>query len=129
MTDELLDKLVSKFPNLVTINLSNTQLSAQQVEKLLKLTNLRFLNLSKCSIGADEAKELAEALKENTTLRALDLQQWPYDYGLALELSICAYWIGKYEECQQICRDLLRKRRPSRELSVVHRKESRVCQF
>jgi hypothetical protein len=32
-----------------------------------------------------------------------------YDYGLALELSICAYWIEKYEECQQLCVDLLKK--------------------
>ncbi len=39
----------------------------------------------------------------------LFLQQWQYDYGLALELSICAYWIGKYEECQQICQDLLKR--------------------
>ncbi|MBS0656389.1 MAG: glycosyltransferase [Verrucomicrobia bacterium] len=32
----------------------------------------------------------------------LGIQEWIYDYGLLLERSICAYWIGKYEECQQL---------------------------
>lgn len=39
----------------------------------------------------------------------LFLQQWMYDYGIQLELSICAYWIEKYEECQQLSLDLLKK--------------------
>lgn len=39
----------------------------------------------------------------------LFVQQWMYDYGALLELSICAYWIGKYEECAQICHTLLTK--------------------
>lgn len=29
----------------------------------------------------------------------LFVQKWMYDYGILLELSICAYWIGKYQEC------------------------------
>ena len=37
------------------------------------------------------------------------VQQWVNDYGIALELSICAYWIGQYEECRQLCHELLKK--------------------
>jgi hypothetical protein len=32
-----------------------------------------------------------------------------YDYEMDLEHSICAYWIGKYEECAQISLKLLSK--------------------
>lgn len=37
----------------------------------------------------------------------LFVQKWMHDYGAWLELSICAYWIGKYEECAEICHRLL----------------------
>lgn len=40
---------------------------------------------------------------------ALFVQQWMHDYGALLELSIDAYWIGKYEECQQVSLELLKK--------------------
>ena len=36
-------------------------------------------------------------------------QSWMTDYGIPLELSINACWIGKYEECQQISSDLLKR--------------------
>lgn len=39
----------------------------------------------------------------------LFVQHWIWDFGLPLELSICAYWTGRYEECQQICLELLKK--------------------
>jgi glycosyltransferase involved in cell wall biosynthesis len=39
----------------------------------------------------------------------LIVEHWIYDYGLPLELSICAYWLGKYEECQKISVELLKK--------------------
>lgn len=42
----------------------------------------------------------------------LFVQQWIYDYGITLEQSICAYWIGKYEECQLLCLDLLKRNLP-----------------
>lgn len=35
------------------------------------------------------------------------VQKWMYDYGVLLELSICSYWIGKYEECAQTSQLLL----------------------
>lgn len=37
----------------------------------------------------------------------LFIEKWMYDYGIALELSICAYWIGKYEECLKISMNIL----------------------
>jgi glycosyltransferase involved in cell wall biosynthesis len=37
----------------------------------------------------------------------LFLENWMYQYGVLLEHSICAYWIGKYEECQQISLKIL----------------------
>jgi glycosyltransferase involved in cell wall biosynthesis len=38
---------------------------------------------------------------------SLFVQPWVYSYSLSLELSIAAYWIGKYEECRAISLDLL----------------------
>ncbi len=37
----------------------------------------------------------------------LFVEKWVYDYGIPLEHSICAYWIGKYDECQQTCQAML----------------------
>lgn len=42
-----------------------------------------------------------------TTNDILFVQKWMCDWGIALELSICAYWIGKYEESLQISHRLL----------------------
>lgn len=39
----------------------------------------------------------------------LFVEKWIYDYGLLLELSICAYWIGKYDECQVLSEQILAK--------------------
>jgi hypothetical protein len=37
----------------------------------------------------------------------LFVERWIYDYGLLLEQSICAYWIGKYDECRDISLKIL----------------------
>lgn len=52
--------------------------------------------------------QIAQTLPVSQDL--LFVEKWMYDYGIALELSICAYWIGKYEECQQISLDLLKRK-------------------
>ena len=39
----------------------------------------------------------------------LFVEQWMYDYGTLLELSVCAYWIGKYDECREISENLLKR--------------------
>lgn len=43
----------------------------------------------------------------------LFVQPWLYDYGMQLELSACAYWIERYEECQKISQELLKNERIS----------------
>ncbi len=40
---------------------------------------------------------------------ALFVEKWIYDYDMQLECSISAYWIGKYEECQRLSKQLLEK--------------------
>lgn len=47
------------------------------------------------------------AAKMPMTKDILFVQKWMYDYGALLELSICSYWIGKYDECAQICHRIL----------------------
>ncbi len=47
------------------------------------------------------------AVKLPMTKDMLFVQKWMYDYGALLELSVCSYWIGKYDECAQICHQLL----------------------
>ncbi len=37
----------------------------------------------------------------------LFVESWIYEYGLLLESSICAYWIGRYEEALDTCLQLL----------------------
>lgn len=37
----------------------------------------------------------------------LFLEKWIYDYGLKLEQSICAYWLGNYDECRQLSNEIL----------------------
>ena len=37
----------------------------------------------------------------------LFVEQWTYDYGLLLECSVCAYWLGKYQECYDLTEQIL----------------------
>jgi len=37
----------------------------------------------------------------------LFVEKWMYEHGIALELSICAYWIGKYDECMAVSSRML----------------------
>ena len=48
----------------------------------------------------------------------LFVESWIYDYGMLLEYSICAYWIGRYEESLNACQVLL-----SRQDLPVHIRE------
>ncbi len=40
---------------------------------------------------------------------SLFVEKWINDYDMQLEFSVCAYWIGKYDECQIISANLLKK--------------------
>ena len=76
---------------------------------------------------AEEGYRFAKAgLKLSLPEEALFLDEWIYDYGLLDEFSVCAYWLGKYDECLSACRRLIRERKiPS---DVVERVE-RNAQF
>lgn len=39
----------------------------------------------------------------------LFVERWIYDYAIPLEMSICSYWVGEYEECQQVSAALLKR--------------------
>jgi glycosyltransferase involved in cell wall biosynthesis len=63
------------------------------------------------SIGEYESgykiAKLAQSLPRSQDV--LFIQQWMLDYGIPLELSVCAYWIGDYGECQKISMELLQR--------------------
>lgn len=40
----------------------------------------------------------------------LFVEQWSYDYGLLLECSVCAYWMGKYQESYDLTQKMLDKK-------------------
>jgi glycosyltransferase involved in cell wall biosynthesis len=44
-----------------------------------------------------------------TSTDVLFVDEWMYDWGILLELSICAYWIEKYKESQEVSLKLLSK--------------------
>lgn len=57
-----------------------------------------------------EVSKIAESVPKSED--NLFVQAWIYDYGMALERSVCAYWLGKYKECQQLSKELLAKELP-----------------
>ena len=54
--------------------------------------------------GYDFAKR---ALKLTAPETGLFVQQWIYDCGVLDEFAVCAYWIGRYEDCLKACRRIL----------------------
>lgn len=36
------------------------------------------------------------------------IEDWIYNYALAFELSISAYWINQFQECERLCKKVLR---------------------
>lgn len=54
--------------------------------------------------------KIAETIPPSQDL--LLVEQWIYDWGMPLELSIAAYWTERYEESQQISLALLKKDLP-----------------
>ncbi len=47
------------------------------------------------------------ALHQQKSDDMLFVNEWMYEYGILLELSICAYWVEKYSECMSISEKLL----------------------
>ena len=57
--------------------------------------------------AAYQLAQIAATMPESDDV--LFVQKWIHDYGAELELSINAYWVGKYDECQQISLKLLKQ--------------------
>ncbi len=55
----------------------------------------------------------AEEMQIKHSTDPLFVESWIYEYGLLFEYSICAYWIGKYQECKDLCMQLLKKELPT----------------
>ncbi len=55
-----------------------------------------------------------EVAKIGTTISVpkdvLFTQKWMYDYGILLECSVGAYWIGKYKKCQTLSHQILQNK-------------------
>lgn len=100
---ELLKKPLSE---VVKSYLKAFQYRPTRIEPLQQIARLYRLN-GEYQLGYQTAK-LAQALPVSQDV--LFVHNWMYEYGISIELSICAYWIGKYEECQQICLELLKNK-------------------
>jgi glycosyltransferase involved in cell wall biosynthesis len=51
----------------------------------------------------------ATGLRLPLTQDILFVENWMYDYGMLLEFSICAFWVGRYDEAKQASLALLAK--------------------
>jgi glycosyltransferase involved in cell wall biosynthesis len=49
----------------------------------------------------------AQQMQIKAPTDVLFVESWIYDYGFLLEYSICAYWLGKYQESKDICQYIL----------------------
>lgn len=49
----------------------------------------------------------------------LFMQNWMYDYGMLLEQSVCAYWAGRFDECQKSSLTLLKRDLPNNIREIV----------
>ena len=54
-------------------------------------------------------------------------EDWIYSYGLADECAVCAYWIGKFDECLRLSDQLLSEGEDSCPHARPYRKECRLC--
>lgn len=54
---------------------------------------------------AYELAKVASSIPEPKDV--LFVNNWMYEYGVLIEQSVCAYWLGHYDECKAICLKLL----------------------
>lgn len=79
------------------------QFFPSRVEPLYHLAS--YYRRSEDYLSGYRTASIAERIPESSDL--LFVQKWMTDYGISLEKSVCAYWIGKVEECQKISLNLL----------------------
>lgn len=65
---------------------------------------LYFRNKSNFLMGYLTAKRARE-LKQPHDL--LFVESWIYEWGLLMEQSVCAYWIGSFQECMTLSKEIL----------------------
>ena len=96
-----------KMSNEVVINsyLRAHEYRKSRIEPLYHLSYLYRTN--KDYELAYQTAKTAQNLPPSTDL--LFNQAWMKEYGVPLELSVNAYWVGKYEESQQISAELLKR--------------------
>lgn len=82
------------------------QFRKTRVEPLYHIASL-FREKGDFEMGYQVSK-IAASLPASQDL--LFLQQWMIDYGVELELSICAYWTGRYTECRDVSQNILKKK-------------------
>jgi len=81
------------------------QFRPSRIEALYYLANY-FQRTKNYESGYATAK-LAMTIPPSSDM--LFVQQWMHDYGIPLEYSICAYWIDKFEECEETSLALLKR--------------------
>lgn len=77
----------------------------------------RYLRQQKDFSSAYAIAKIGITIPESADL--LFMQHWIYDYGMAIELSACAYWAEHYKECQQLSQALLKNERMSSENRMI----------
>lgn len=100
---ELMDE---PFEKVIQSYLAAYQYRASRVEPLYHMA--RLYRAKKDFSIAYQIASLAHALPLSKDM--LFVEQWMYDYGIALEISVSAFWIGKYEECQRLSLELLKRK-------------------
>lgn len=63
------------------------------------------------SLGDNERCYLVACIGKTIPLPddLLWVEEWMYDYGLLMEISVSSYWIGKYKECQEASAAMLKQ--------------------
>ena len=69
------------------------------------------------------------ALQADDPNDVLFVESWIYDYGAAFENSICAYWVGRYEESFQLCNRLLGHKDLPQNIRECVQEKPGVCGF
>lgn len=88
------------------------QYRPSRVEPLYHLAN--FFRTNQDFKSGYLVAQLACAVPPSSDI--LFVEKWMHEHGAPIELSICAYWIGKYDEAQSVCLKTLQNPRLAPEI-------------
>jgi hypothetical protein len=101
---EIMEILSHPFEKVIAQYLHAYQFRPCRIEPLYSMARMYRKNG-----GYAKAYQLCQiALSMPETEDHLFVCQWMSDYGLLVEKSVSAYWLGKYEECRAISLELLK---------------------